>query len=81
MTLGERIRKERRGRDWTQSQLADRIRTGSNKADAARVSRWEKSLAVPDPGQLASIANTFGWDLGASLRWAADAQSALRATA
>lgn len=56
MTLGERIRAERKKRGWTQEQLARKVglRTGSS------VSQWETGNTEPEPPHRLILARLFG---------------------
>ena len=55
MTLGERIRALRLGRDMSQEDLAEALGV-SRQA----VSKWEKNLSYPDTENLLSLAELFG---------------------
>ncbi len=57
MTLGERIARLRRERDWTQEQFADKVGVHSR-----HVSRWETDKNRPAARMLEKIAEVFGVD-------------------
>ena len=54
MTIGQRIKKLRRGRDITQEQLAEYL-----NLSASAVSQWECDRVMPDISQLPLLANLF----------------------
>lgn len=55
LLLGERIKSTRTSREWTQEELARKIRTTKHV-----ISNWERGKANPDPEQIIALANTFG---------------------
>jgi transcriptional regulator with XRE-family HTH domain len=55
--LGERIRKLRRERDWTQKDLAERV-----GVDYKNISNYEVGRLVPSRKTLAKFATVFGID-------------------
>ncbi len=54
LVLGERIRNTRTSREWTQEELAKKIRTTKHV-----ISNWERGKANPDPSQIIALANAF----------------------
>ncbi|MNO90751.1 HTH-type transcriptional regulator ImmR [compost metagenome] len=54
LVLGERIKNTRTSREWTQEELAKKIRTTKHV-----ISNWERDKANPDPEQIIALANVF----------------------
>lgn len=54
-TMGSVIRRLRMEREWTQEELAARIRVSSQA-----VSKWETGQSLPDISQVPTLARTFG---------------------
>ena len=53
--LGRKIRELRRGKDWTQEQLADFLNVSYQS-----VSKWETGTAIPDLSFVIPLARLFG---------------------
>jgi transcriptional regulator with XRE-family HTH domain len=53
-TFGERIQSLRKKRNWTQEEVANKL-----KVTAQAVSKWEKDVSLPDVQLLSSIAQLF----------------------
>lgn len=54
MILGQRIKEEREKKDWTQSELADKLNVSRQS-----VSKWELDSAYPDIERLIQISDLF----------------------
>jgi transcriptional regulator with XRE-family HTH domain len=54
LVLGERIKSTRTSREWTQEELAKKIRTTKHV-----ISNWERGKANPDPKQIIALATAF----------------------
>lgn len=63
MTLGQRIKKEREQRQWTQDYLAETLNV-SRQA----VSKWESDNAYPDIDRLVQISNLFNVTLDSLIK-------------
>lgn len=53
--VGERIKKLRRNKKWTQVDLAERIGVSSQV-----ISNWEREYTDPDPADFSKLASVFG---------------------
>lgn len=62
MTIGKQIRKKRRERDYTQEQLAERIKTEYPESNIPYqlISKYERDLHIPSKDNLYIIANVLG---------------------
>jgi transcriptional regulator with XRE-family HTH domain len=58
--IGERIRRARLEREWTQGDLA---RALPGKVEPSQVSRWERGLVQPQPENLDAIAQALERDV------------------
>lgn len=58
-SLGQKIRRLREERGWTQEELAHRLRTAGST-----VSRWETGKQIPHPMALSALEQVFGVNLG-----------------
>jgi len=57
---GTQLRIHRTSRGWTQSDLADQLRTRGVKASAIRVGAWESEREEPWQTALWALADVFG---------------------
>jgi transcriptional regulator with XRE-family HTH domain len=58
--IGERIRRARTEREWTQGDLA---RALPGRVEPSQVSRWERGLVQPQPDNLDAIAQALEQDV------------------
>ncbi len=69
LTIGERLRRLRRGRGWEQSQVVEGLATRGVRIGNTLVSRWENDTRQPDAVQILALAEVFDVqtrDLGAT---------------
>lgn len=59
MSLGEKIKKLRKSRGWTQPQLADQLSVSKQT-----ISNWETGIKVPRMGSLQKLADLFNVRIG-----------------
>ena len=55
MTIGRRIKKLRKRKNYTQKQLAERVKVSSQV-----ISNWEREYTTPDSSDIARLANVLG---------------------
>ena len=60
VTVAENVRSARKAAGLTQRELAGRV----NDVDALAVSRWERGTSIPNPTNLAALADALGRDVG-----------------
>lgn len=63
MILGQRIKEEREKRNWTQSELADKLSVSRQS-----ISKWELDSAYPDIERLIQISDLFGVTLDSLIK-------------
>lgn len=63
MILGQRIKEEREKRNWTQSELADKLNVSRQS-----VSKWELDSAYPDIERLIQISDLFSVTLDSLIK-------------
>lgn len=63
MILGQRIKEEREKRNWTQSDLADKLNVSRQS-----VSKWELESAYPDIERLIQISDLFNVTLDSLIK-------------
>ncbi len=59
-TVADNIRTARRAQGWTQRELAARV----NEVDSMAVSRWERGTSIPNPTNMAALADALSVDPG-----------------
>lgn len=72
MSLGERIREQRKRAGLSQEQLAERLHV-SRQA----VTKWEADKGIPDVANLIAISDAFGWSLDELIKGEAAVQKKL----